>query len=176
MAITLVTGGVRSGKSVVAEAQFSAEERVVYVATGRPTDPSDPEWSARVDLHQQRRPSTWATIESTDLATVFSQAESPLLVDCLGTWLTAQLDELDAWNQPTRVWSPLLNDVIARTIESLTACQHRVVLVSNEVGWGLVSEHKSGRIFADQLGWLNQRVAAVAAEVLLVVAGRGVRL
>ncbi len=173
----LVTGGVRSGKSVVAERLLADLDRVRYVATGRPADPGlDPEWADRVAAHQLRRPQSWLTTESTDLRAVFAEADLPLLVDCLGTWLTATLDRLDAWHRDEAEWGAELDAAVADTVEALASCRQQVVIVTNEVGWGLVSEHRSGRIFADRLGWLNQGVARQCDEVHLVVAGRVLRL
>lgn len=180
MSKTLVTGGVRSGKSVAAETLFVDRLEVAYVATGRageqPPGRVDEEWAARLASHRARRPSTWTTLETTDLVSAFEDAERPLLVDCLGTWLTASLDRLNAWDTPEGQWGPRLDDLIASTVAALSGCRHDVVVVTNEVGWGLVSEHRSGRIFTDRLGLLNQAVAGVCDQVLLVVVGRTVRL
>lgn len=170
----LVTGGVRSGKSRHAEAlvlppHVAPDAPVVYLATGPQSDDAD--WRARVDAHRERRPSSWTTVESTDAAAALALATGPVLLDCLGTWLTAQLDELDAWEAPESLWAPLLEARIDDLEAAWIAAPH-IVAVTNEVGWGVVSEHRSGRIFADRLGWLNQRLAASADRVLLVVAGQ----
>ena len=99
-----------------------------------------------------------------------------MLVDCLGTWLTALIDAADAWEQDTDAVHAL---VVARTDEvaaALRECELDVVVVTNEVGLGVVPEHRSGRLFRDLLGTVNQRVAAACDEVHLVVAGRVLRL
>ena len=98
---TLVTGGVRSGKSAAAEAAMSAaapDGAVIYVATGPTTD--DPDWADRIAEHRARRPPEWSVLETTDLAAALTDRAEALLVDCLGTWLTAQLDEIEAWEAP----------------------------------------------------------------------------
>lgn len=172
---TLVTGGVRSGKSAVAERLLSDAAAVTYVACGPPAD-SDPEWAARVAMHQARRGAGWQTVESTDLPAVLGCAGNPVLVDCLGTWLTAQLDDLQAWEREQATWGPTLDARIEAMAAAIDRCPQRVVVVTNEVGWSLVSEHRSGRLFTDRLGWLNQTVAAVCADVQLVVAGRVITL
>lgn len=169
----LVTGGVRSGKSRHAESLFAQSSRVTYLAPGAVPDPvADPEWAARIEQHRRRRPAHWTTVETTDLATALRRADSAVLIDCLGTWLTATIDELGTWDSPLPVWQPVFD---ARLVDLLTAWQEApglVVAVTNEVGWGLVSEHRSGRIFVDLLGRVNAEIAAVSDVVTLVVAGR----
>jgi adenosylcobinamide kinase/adenosylcobinamide-phosphate guanylyltransferase len=167
---TLVTGGVRSGKSVVAERLVASAGQVTYVATGPRSD--DPDWAERVATHRDRRPADWTTIETTDLATALSGLTGPALVDCLGTWLTSVLDELAVWEAPQASWEPALAARLRRVTDAWEQCPYDVVAVTNEVGWGVVSEHRSGRIFADWLGRLNQQVAAASDRVLLVVAGQ----
>ncbi len=167
---TLVTGGVRSGKSTVAERLLAGAGQVTYVATGPRSD--DPDWAERVAAHRDRRPAGWTTVETTDLPRALSGLTGPALVDCLGTWLTAVLDELAVWEAPQASWEPALTERLQRVTDAWAQCPHDVVAVTNEVGWGVVSEHRSGRIFADWLGRLNQQVAAASDRVLLVVAGQ----
>lgn len=166
---TLVTGGIRSGKSRCAEDLLAGEPAVTYLAPG-PRWPEDPEWRARVAAHQIRRPAHWHTIETQDLARALETLTGPALVDCLNTWLTGQLDDLDGW--ATTGWEDELATRIAAVTAAWQASPQRLVAVTNEVGLGLVSEHRSGRIFADWLGRLNQEIAAVSDEVVLVIAGR----
>lgn len=170
MTPTLVTGGVRSGKSRHAEHLLSPDEPVRYLAPG-PEPDQDPEWAARVAAHRRRRPAAWSTVETHDVPPVLA-TPGPVLFDCLGTWLTATLDELDAWERPEPAWAPELADRIAAVAAACAGHEGDLVVVTNEVGWSLVSEHRSGRVFTDWLGRANQAVAAVCAEVHLVVAGR----
>jgi adenosylcobinamide kinase/adenosylcobinamide-phosphate guanylyltransferase len=172
----LVTGGVRSGKSTHAEGLIG-DEPATYVAAGpTPDAEADPDWTARVAAHKARRPAAWDTLETHDLADALAQAGHPVLIDCLGTWLTAVVDAAGAWDDD----SDRVHDlVLGRTDEltaALRACEQDVVLVTNEVGLGVVPEHRSGRLFRDLLGTVNQRVAAACDEVHLVVAGRVLRL
>lgn len=173
---TLVTGGVRSGKSVVAEklvtesaALLSPAAPVTYVATGPSAD--DPDWADRIAAHRSRRPDAWRTVETADLAAAITALTGPALIDCLGTWLTAVLDELDVWEAPRESWQPALHERTDAAVAAWASCPHDLVAVTNEVGWGVVPEHRSGRIFADELGRLNQEVARASDRVLLVVAG-----
>ncbi len=178
---TLIVGGARSGKSHAAERLLAAEPVVRYVATsGSRVD--DSEWVARVALHQQRRPATWTTHETTDLIGILTSHEtSPLLIDCLSLWLAAQLDSADMWGTesatPARNHAlGIVDDAIDSLVAALRTTSLRVVLVSNEVGSGVVPEHESGRLFRDLLGILNTRVGAECDDVTLVVAGRSLRL
>ncbi len=169
----LVTGGVRSGKSFHAESLVVAEDVVTYVAPGPPADPdADPEWASRVARHQERRPTHWRTVETTDLTDAIESGEGAVLIDCLGTWLTSQIDELDGWDQVREDWEPVLLTRVDEATRALARTERSVVLVTNEVGLGVVPEHRSGRVFRDLLGIVNQRFAAECDEVLLVVAGR----
>lgn len=167
----LVTGGVRSGKSRHAEALLESAPAVTYVAPG-PTgneDP-DPDWAARIAAHQRRRPTTWTTLETRDLVEAL-RADGPVLVDCLGTWLTAVLDERELWDSPADEATDMVRSLIADAT-SVLANRDDVVLVTNEVGLGVVPAHRSGRLFRDLLGLVNQDLAAACDEVHLVIAGR----
>ena len=154
MAVTLVTGGIRSGKSRHAEGLATGVSDVTYVATGAP-DGGDEEWSRRLALHRERRPSGWSVLETLDVAGVLAAARGTVIVDCLGTWVTGLLDAAT---------------VVLR--DALTTTQADVLVVSNEVGFAPVATTPSGRWFQDALGRLNAMVASVADRVHLVVAGR----
>ena len=171
---TLVTGPVRSGKSRHAEHLLRREPSVTYVATGRRADPADAEWSRRVRDHQVRRPPSWRTVETTDVAAVIEGADGAVLVDCLGTWLTALVDET-GWHDLDAAAARVGSEG-RRLVETLCATSLPVVVVTNEVGLGIVPEHRSGRLFRDLLGVVNQRVGAACNEVHLVVAGRVLHL
>ena len=154
---------------------------VVYIATGGVRE-GDDEWAERVAQHQGRRPAHWQTIETTDVTAALMSADeaSTILVDCLALWLTAQLDDLDAW---TRAESGdragVLADAAGRIdalVAALTQCAADVILVSNEVGMGIVPATASGRLFRDLLGVLNTRTAAACDQTILVVAGHPVPL
>lgn len=169
----LVTGGARSGKSFHAESMMVGEPHVTYVAPGPASDPlGDPEWAKRVDRHRDRRPANWATVESSDLVSTLHAADGAVLIDCLGTWIAAQIDELDGWNTVEDEWEAVLLDRIDLAANAVAAFEHQLVVVTNEVGLGVVPEHRSGRLFRDLLGIANQRVAAECDQVMLVVAGR----
>lgn len=166
---TLVLGGARSGKSVWAEASLAAEPAVVYVATAA-EHPDDPRWTARLAAHRARRPAGWRTIETIGVAELLADPPAaPLLVDDVGNWLTRALDEAGAWTDPAAV------QVVGRhadeLVEAWRTTRARVVAVTNEVGSGVVPATTAGGLFRDELGRLNSRLAAVADEVVLLVAG-----
>ncbi|OKK19276.1 adenosylcobinamide kinase [Streptomyces sp. CB00455] len=169
---TLVLGGARSGKSVEAERRLESFPGVVYVATGGARD-GDAEWAQRIGLHRERRPASWRTVESCDLLPLLAEEGPPLLIDCLALWLTDAMDRAGAWDDA--VWARSghreLRERTAALAAAVRATPRRVVLVSNEVGSGVVPATASGRRFRDELGRLNSAVAAECEHVLLVVAG-----
>ncbi len=174
---TLVLGGARSGKSVTAERMLATAPDVLYVATGGTRD-GDAEWAQRVALHRDRRPAHWRTAETCALEPLLAAGGGPLLVDCLALWLTAAMDECDAWDDAA--WAATGERRLRARTGALTAAwqatSRRVVAVSNEVGSGVVPATASGRRFRDELGRLNAAVANASQEVLLVVAGQPLRV
>ncbi|MGB9251791.1 MAG: bifunctional adenosylcobinamide kinase/adenosylcobinamide-phosphate guanylyltransferase [Mycobacterium sp.] len=166
---TLVLGGIKSGKSRWAEAAIAdslqADQPVQYVATGQVVD-TDVAWRQRIAEHRDRRPSHWSTIETDDVAGQLRRSpDTPTLVDDIGGWLAATLDRRQAWDGGSP--SPDLDDLTAAVAEFSST----LVLVSPEVGLTVVAATASGRRFSDELGVLNQRLAALCERVVLVVAG-----
>jgi adenosylcobinamide kinase/adenosylcobinamide-phosphate guanylyltransferase len=177
---TLVLGGARSGKSGEAELRLADEAEVTYLATGATADETiDPDWARRVAAHRSRRPRGWATLESLDVAGALrSKSSGSVLIDGIGSWLAAVMDKCGAWDHPGT--SPAAEAGIAAAVDDLVAAWRqapaRVVAVSDETGSGVVPPTPAGRLFRDQLGQLNQRLAAESEEAVLVVAGRVVTL
>jgi len=168
----LVIGGARSGKSRAAEKLVgSLGTDVTYVATGYPSDDAD--WAARIALHQARRPATWTTLETLDLVGVLTGDGGPVLVDCLTLWLTRILDRYDAW---ARGLTPQVEQEYDDLVAAVRATTRDVVLVTNEVGQGVVPDTSSGRLFRDEMGRLNVLVGDAVDDVIWCVAGRTVRL
>ncbi|MFP5346491.1 MAG: bifunctional adenosylcobinamide kinase/adenosylcobinamide-phosphate guanylyltransferase [Actinomycetes bacterium] len=172
---TLLLGGARSGKSTAAERRLAAEREVTYVAPGPRADGSDLDWDERVRRHQERRPAGWVTVETTDPAAVLRSSTTPVLLDCLGTWLAGVLAEEGAWDGAAG-WEDRTRSRIDDLLDAWRSVEVPVVAVSNEVGSGVVPAHRSGMVFRDWLGRLNQAVAAESEQVLLVVAGRVLEL
>ena len=174
MAIHLVTGGVRSGKSRYAESLLQHQRDVTYVAPHEPPPEGaepDPEWAARVARHRADRPPHWHTVETLDVAPLVRSAGGALLVDCLGSWLTGVVDRARLWGELAAA-RELVRAEGADLVDALGAAGRSVVVVTNEVGWSLVPDNPAGRFFQDELGRLNAQVAALTRLVSLVVAGR----
>ena len=157
---TLVLGGTRAGKSQFAESLIERHGQGLYVATA---EAGDAEMAARIARHKARRGGTWTTLEEPlDLAaTLASRAdpERPILVDCLTLWLSNLMHAG--------------RDVAAETLRLVKAlpCSGPVVLVSNEVGLGIVPDNELARKFRDHAGRLHQAIAARADLVIFVAAG-----
>lgn len=168
---TLVTGGARSGKSAWAEQQLLGCAEVDYLATSEiPKD--DPEWEHRVALHRERRPAHWRTIETLDVAAeLLRNTSTPLLVDCLAVWMARILDEVEAWDRPYEEFADALNARTTALVDAVRESRRDVILVTNEVGWGIVPESAGTRLYRDELGRLNARVAAACDDVWICIAG-----
>lgn len=172
----LIIGGARSGKSLLAERRASDSGlRVIYVATALALDA---EMSRRIEQHRARRSPDWGlVVEPLDLAAALRRHAAPdacLLVDCLTLWLSNLIFAGDAGNQAEAgeaVRCQHLADATQTLIDVLPQLPGQIILVSNEVGCGMVPMAALSRLFADEQGRLNQRVAAVCERVTLVVAG-----
>ena len=167
----LVLGGARSGKSEQAELRLAGEPDVTYVATGPGGTAGDAEWAARVAAHRARRPAWWRTIETADLAGALAGARGALLIDGIGTWLAAAMDGCGAWDGSAESAARLAAR-IAGLVGAWRQAGAYVVAVSDEAGLGVVPGTPAGRLFRDELGRLNQVLAAESEEAELVVAGR----
>jgi adenosylcobinamide kinase / adenosylcobinamide-phosphate guanylyltransferase len=160
--VTLVLGGVRSGKSHYAQQLGERAERVVFVATAKAGD--DDEMQRKVERHQSSRPQHWQTVEEPlRLAEAIARHGSScdlMIIDCL-TFFAANLLDAEGDEQSE----------VEALCTALKAPPCSIVMVSNEVGSGVVPAYPSGRRFRDLLGEMNQSVAGVASNVLLLVAG-----
>lgn len=182
--IELVIGGARSGKSAYAEKQaLDAGLHVAYVATAQHGGTADAEMERRIAHHRARRPAAWASIEAPlSLAATLRQYAAPdgcLLVDCLTLWLSGLFFAGRAAHQAeagAAIDCALLAGETEALLATLPTLPGRVILVSNEVGWGIVPMHPVARLFADAQGRLNQRVAALSDHVTLVAAGLPLRI
>jgi adenosylcobinamide kinase / adenosylcobinamide-phosphate guanylyltransferase len=176
----LVLGGARSGKSRHAELRLAAEPRVTYLAAGpyppgaRPA--ADPEWAGRVAAHRSRRPAWWRTVESLDVAEALRSESGAVLFDGAGTWLAAVMEGCGAWAADGGEASGQIAARVDELVGAWRQARGRVVAVSDEVGSSVHPPTPAGRLFRDQLGWLNQRLAAESEETVLMVAGRALTL
>ena len=163
--IHLITGGARSGKSSYAEQLASMRAQVTYVATATACDD---EMATRIQRHKKDRPAHWALVEQPfELSSVVNDSSSTLLIDCLTLYLTNWLCSESRWPDYEQEKSRFL----AALREASEVCPRHIFIVTNEVGSGIVPVGELSRRFADEAGWLNQAVAAIADDVTLVVAG-----
>ena len=164
----LVLGGCRSGKSRFAQERCEAvvDGTLAYIATAQAFDA---EMEERIARHRSERGSRWRTIDAPmDLASMLSEAAlraDAILVDCLTLWLTnLMLAEAD------------LAKARVALAEAVMACPVPVILVSNEVGLGIVPDNALARRFRDEAGWLNQQMATLCEEVIFMAAGLPLKL
>ncbi|MEI4488304.1 bifunctional adenosylcobinamide kinase/adenosylcobinamide-phosphate guanylyltransferase [Frigidibacter sp. MR17.14] len=168
MTVILITGGARSGKSRHAEARATAFAGApVYIATCPPAG-EDAEMAVRIALHRDRRGPEWRLVEeplALAAALQASDGAGPRLVDCLTLWLSNLMFGHRDWRAEAEALLPVL-----------AAQAAPVVLVTNEVGLGIVPDNALSRAFRDAQGTLNQMIARVADEVDFVVAGLPMRV
>ena len=157
--LTFVVGGARSGKSRYAENLMAVlQPPWTFVATA---EAGDAEMAERIAAHRLRRGKNWRTVEAPhDLSAVLAACEAPTMVDCLTLWLSNRM-----------LAGADLEAEIARLEAALDSLRAPVILVSNEVGSGIVPNNELARRFRDTQGCLNQRMAARADRVVLMVAG-----
>jgi adenosylcobinamide kinase/adenosylcobinamide-phosphate guanylyltransferase len=174
--IELILGGARSGKSALAERRaLESGLAVTYIATGQA---GDAEMARRIAHHRSRRPPHWTLVEEPlHLAATLVDHAAPdrcLLVDCLTLWLTNLLYAGSAARQAEageEVNCPLLAFETAALLDALPQLPGRVILVSNEVGLGIVPLGAATRLYVDDAGRLNQAIARAAQRVTFVAAG-----
>ena len=166
MSLIYVTGGARSGKSGLAErlALQHGGDQVSYLATAQAFDD---EMRDRIQRHRQDRPAPWRTVEEPlAVPEVLAKLSGVVLLDCLSLWVSnLLLSELEDADILGRV-DALLGGATGKTL----------IVVSNEVGSGIVPDNALARRYRDSLGWANQRVAAASDEAYLLVSGLKVRL
>lgn len=175
--LLLVLGGARSGKSRWAcrLAQELGGARVLFVATA---DACDQEMAERIRRHRETRPASWRTVEVTgpSLADPVARAwngEPVILLDCISLWVSrfvAPPQGPPAQTRAEALWQEVSRELHAFHLQ-LARWRARAVVVSNEVGWGVVPAYPSGRLYRDLLGWCNQWLAERASKVWLLVAG-----
>lgn len=175
--LTLILGGARSGKSAYAERLAAESVRpVLYVATAQALDD---EMSERIRQHRERRPANWRTLEAPRWAGMAIAATvrpgECVLVDCVSLLVSNTVLEggEEAGIEEVR---PVVEAETRSLLEASLRHDGPVILVSNEVGMGIVPAYPIGRVYRDLLGWANQRLAAEAARVFLLVAGLPMKL
>ncbi len=171
MVCILILGGARSGKSRFAQelaSQFG--EEVLFVATGSPLDE---EMRQRIEEHRKNRPGSWRTLEVSTNAgkKIADSGKQVVVLDCITLLINNVIEEHNGENP--KGW-------VSREIEELIECIDKIdgtfIIVSNEVGMGIVPASKLGRTYRDLLGWANQELAKCADEVYLMIAGIKIKI
>jgi adenosylcobinamide kinase/adenosylcobinamide-phosphate guanylyltransferase len=168
--LTFVLGGARSGKSVHAEQLATGSALpVTYIATAPSSD--DAEFNARIAHHRERRPAHWQLVEAgVDLAGAVTQSDAPghcILIDCLTLWLANLLCPPEGDAMPVDRYHAR----VAALESALVNAKGKVIVVSNEIGLGVVPLGAATRLYVDELGRLNQRIAALSTQATMMVAG-----
>lgn len=170
MHFRLILGGTRSGKSTVAEAFASVYMNVLYIATSKPNEEGMEE---RIKIHRDRRPDSWVTLEKyREFQREDLEGYDVVLLDCATLMLSNILLEKEDIEEKSEleVFS-LIEKELFKLLEAAEAVDVDLIIVSNEVGMGLVSEHKLGNIYRDASGRMNSFLAGRADDVFFMVAG-----
>jgi adenosylcobinamide kinase/adenosylcobinamide-phosphate guanylyltransferase len=184
MAVTFVTGPVSSGKSAFAvRLALESGRDVTYIATAA-GEPEDIEWRARLGRHVRDRPASWRTVETAAMPrgaqlALFRDAppEACLLVDALGTWLSACIaNRIDLLEIDYNVLASQLDVEAAEYVDAMLASPASIIAVSEQFGWDVVPVEAAARLFRDAMGRMVQRLAKHAERSYLVVAGYAVDL
>ena len=178
--ITLITGGSRSGKSSFGERLFEEENNVLYIATSMITDN---EMRDRVALHKSNRNQNWQTFEGyRDLDKVIEETNCQyIILECITTMITNLMfdkytDFDNLCREDIQSLEESITDQVTRIITKSKESNKNLVIITNEVGFGLVSEYKLGRIFTDISGRINQLIGRLCDEAYLVVSGLPLKL
>ena len=189
--ITLVIGGCRSGKSSFAlnhanniQTSKEKEQNKIFIATSQPTDF---DMEKRVKKHQEERGSDWYTVEEPvnihEVIDEYSKKASVILVDCLTLWVSNLLFEASQKIETPKIesvknrdYQAQIDQAVTLLEKSLESCKCPLLMVSNEVGAGIVPENTIARQFRDLAGFVNQRMAKIADRVVMTVAGIDVEI
>lgn len=173
--LTLILGGARSGKSTLAEKLAAKRgENILYVATALPFDD---EMKNRIESHRERRPQTWKTIESpTKISSVIQDDlhfADLVLLDCMTLLVNNLFFEISGGEQnpDEDLFAEVLQQEVDDLLATIKISPGEWIVVTNEVGLGLVPPYPLGRVYRDLLGWANQRLAAQAEQIYMLVAG-----
>jgi len=165
MAITLITGAIKSGKSEFAEKKALNYDQLTYLALSKPL-PNDKQWQDKINLHKSRRPLYWNVFENDDLFYIFKNVSGPLLIDSIGGFVVKNInDNNNEWNKNLHQ----LNKV-------LTEYKSDIIIVGEQVGWGLVSEYKIGNIFAERMGEVLRDITNISSDNWLTINGKAIKL
>ena len=163
--IIFVTGGICSGKSDFAENIAKQHDSITYIALSEKRD-EDKNWQNKINKHKSKRPENWKLIESDDLLKVLTKVEDNLLIDSIGGFVVKLINENDdEWRRNL--------DIL---IQIFLSYKHYVIIVGEQVGWGLVSEYQIGNRFAERMGQVLKEITNIATENWLTINGKAIRL
>ena len=163
--ITLVSGGVKSGKSEFAEYLASKEKEVTYIALSE-NQPNDDLWREKIIVHQLRRPKSWKLIETNNLIPFIKVDKGVLLIDSLGGFIVNNLKKKET------DWKNSLN----KLLYYLASYKSKIIIVGEQTGWGLVSEYEIGNIYNDRLGTCLKEITKISKENWLTINGKAIKL
>ena len=165
MSITLITGAIKSGKSEFAEKKALNYKELTYIALSKPL-PNDKHWQDKIKLHKSRRPLNWNVFESDDLFYVLKKVSGPLLIDSIGGFVVKNIHvDNNNWEK---------NLLLLK--KNLTEYKSDIIIVGEQVGWGLVSEYKIGNIFAERIGEVLRDITSISSDNWLTINGKAIRL
>ena len=163
--IILISGATRSGKSDFAEYLAKNYKEVTYIALSDEY-PNDKEWQTRILKHKIRRPKHWQLIETNDLLHVLKNNDKVLLIDSIGGFVVKYLNKKD------EEWKLLIKELII----NLENYEEDLIIVGEQTGWGLVSEHKIGNKFVERLGETLKQITTISKDNWLTINGRAIKL
>ena len=163
--ITLITGPLSSGKSEFAELLAKRHNNITYVALSE-LRPNDENWQKKISLHKSRRPKNWKVIETTDLFEILTKEKGILLIDSIGGFVVSSLEESNySWE------SNLYN-----LLKLLREYNNKIIIVGEQVGWGLVSQYEIGNRYADRMGQVLKQISKISKENWLTINGKALKL
>ena len=163
--ITLVSGGIKSGKSEFAEFLASKEENVTYIALSEKR-PQDKSWKEKIKIHQLRRPKSWKLIETENLIPFIKVDKGILLIDSLGGFIVNSLKiKEDEWDN-------YLNNLLYY----LASYKSKIIIVGEQTGWGLMSEYEIGNLYTDRLGVCLKEITKISKENWITINGKAIKL
>ena len=165
MSITLITGAIKSGKSEFAEKKALNYKELTYIALSKPL-PNDKHWQDKIKLHKSRRPLNWNVFESDDLFYVLKKVSGPLLIDSIGGFVVKNIHvDNNNWEK---------NLLLLK--KNLTEYKSDIIIVGEQVGWGLVSEYKIGNIFTERIGEVLKDITLISTNNWLTINGKAIKL
>ena len=165
MAITLITGAIKSGKSEFAESKALVYKKLTYIALSKSL-PTDENWQKKIKIHKSRRPSKWEVCENDDLLYIFKNVSGPLLIDSIGGFVIKYINDDDNKWKKNLI---LLN-------KCLSEYKSDIIIVGEQVGWGLVSEYKIGNIYIERIGEVLRDITNISSDNWLTINGKAIKL